>query len=442
MSNTALNPARLLAVQVLLRFEKKREKLSEINNELITHLKKAEDRRLLLQLTNGVLRNRTLLEWVVVRFVHGGFKKVPPAFSLILSAAAYEIFFIQNIPAFATVDQYAGLARRLVSSRQKQVNAVLRKVAALPSMPEPERPSPVNTGYLGLRYSFPNWLVERWVGFWGMEFTESLLNRLNQVPTFDIRVDGEVSRVETALENRGIGFQKSEYFENSLRIENLQNLLSLPEFGSGQITVQDESAQIPVRLLPDLQSGLILDACAAPGTKFRQLTLKYPRAVVIGLDNNLKRLKKLKAILTRQVSGQSRLVVADARHLPFRRQFDLVLVDAPCSGSGVVQKHPDIRWRRSLSEIGEFSRLQDEIMESVMAGLASGGTMVYSTCSIDPDENEQVIRTFLKRHPEMQIRPPAPEKIKATDEGFLRTFPHTDQMDGSFAAVLKKTSLS
>jgi len=442
MSKSQINPARLLAVQVLLRFEKHDEKLSDIINEVIGRLPGPEDRRLLLQLTNGVVRNRVLLEWVVVRFVHGGFKKVPPAFSLILVLAACERFFIGNIPVFATTDQYTSLAGRLVASRRKQVNAVLRKIAALPELPLPERPSLLTTEYLCLRYSFPAWLVERWIGFWGVEFTEALLNRFNQTPTFDLRIDGEMEAIEAVFNDQQIEYEKSVWFENSVRTDNLQKVLGLAEFKMGRIAVQDESAQFPVRLLPEMESGLILDTCAAPGTKYRQLSIKYPQAAIIGMDSSLERLKKLQSILIRQQAGKPMLVVADARNLPFRCQFDLILVDAPCSGTGVIQKHPDIRWRRSLSEIAGFSDLQSEIIEAVAGSLSSGGTMVYSTCSIDPEENERVIQKFIKTHPEIQVEPVNIEKTKATADGFLRTFPQRELMDGSFSAVLKKTTLS
>ena len=203
--------------------------------------------------------------------------------------------------------------------------------------------------------------------------------------------------------------------------------------------MQDESAHIPVELM-DIQDGdIVLDMCAAPGGKFIQILQKQKSIIAIAVDVDKSRLKRVKENLKRLNLTNGFLVVADGTYLPFKPVFNKILLDAPCSGLGVIRKHPDIKWRRSEAEIQSFTKIQSELIEKAGNHLIKNGHMVYSTCTIDIDEDEKITNTFIEKNSNnfKQITPPEFYNHLQKD-GHIRTYPDAQDMDGSYCAIIKK----
>ncbi|MEJ2545336.1 MAG: RsmB/NOP family class I SAM-dependent RNA methyltransferase, partial [Calditrichaceae bacterium] len=241
------------------------------------------------------------------------------------------------------------------------------------------------------------------------------------------------------LEQKDIKFQKSDLFENVFKIKDTQKLIHSGFLGDGLCSVQDDSAHIPVELL-DIQNGnTVLDMCAAPGGKFIQILQKEKSITAIAVDADKSRLKRVKENLNRLNLTHGFLVVADARQLPFKPIFDKILLDAPCSGLGVIRKHPDIKWRRNEAEIQSFIKIQTDLIKQAGMHLMKDGKLIYSTCSIDIDEDENITNAFIENNSNhfKQIAPPEFYK-HFQKKGHIRTFPDEKSMDGSYCAIIKK----
>ena len=431
-----------MAYAILLKFDRDKSRLDDLLDEVYANRYfNKDDRRLLKNLTSGVLRHLLYLDWMAARFYKGNYKKALPGNKIILRLAFYELLFIDHIPAYATLNEYVNMAKNKISPGfSRLVNGLLRNFLRQKTKPDPEREIGDLAQRISIAYSFPLWMVKRWIGYWGEEQTEQLCRSLNRLPQFDLVINEQKIRpsdLKQRLSEKNIAFRTSEHFKNMISTADIQAIREMGCFERGECRVQDESARIAVELLDVQKDDLVLDVCAAPGGKYTQILQAGGKAVAVDVDMN--RLKKVKQNTRRQGVGRGLFVCADARHLPFRQSFSKILVDAPCSGLGVIRKHPDIKWRRQLADVLEFSQIQQSILNQSSALLRAKGRLVYSTCTIDFAENEYVADEFLRQNPSFSLVSHIPAPYSAfKQEKYLRTFPHLHKTDGSFCAVFQK----
>jgi len=310
------------------------------------------------------------------------------------------------------------------------------------SLPDPVKRIKDDALQISAVYSFPLWLVKRWLSFWDAEEVRQLCAVLNTVPEFDLVINEtkiSVSDFKSLLTEKKIEYKESENFNNIITAVNIQAVRDNGWFEAGFCRVQDESATIPVSLLNIQPGDFVLDTCAAPGGKYLQMLSVGAGAAAV--DSELKRLKKVKANVQNNFGQKGIFVCADARNLPFKEGFNKILIDAPCSGLGVIRKHPDIKWRRDFRQIIEFSELQAGILQNAAGLLAEGGRLVYSTCTLDFMENENIVDMFLEKNKDDFKVMPVGEKFSEFRSGnYLRTVPHKSSMDGSFCVVLQRNA--
>jgi 16S rRNA (cytosine967-C5)-methyltransferase len=438
---------RITAYHILRQFEKSHGRLDVIEaDEIIKSALESNERRHIKNLTSGVLRHSSLLDWYASKLYKGYYPKLLTKIKIILRMGLYEINFMYHIPDHASVNEYVNLAKLRVNDRAgKLVNAILRSFLRQKSVLKKEKSANQKTD-ISTMFSFPKWLVRRWVDFWGISFTQELCKALNQVPEFDVRVNLqkiEIDKFVELLKINDIEFEQSKRFDNYFKIKQIGRIREAGLFEKGLCSVQDESAAIPPKLLQLKEDDTFLDVCAAPGGKFTQVLENTPDLkLAVAVDSDLSRLKRVKENMER-LGLMGSLVVADARNLPFKKKFKKILIDAPCSGQGVIGKHPDIKWRRTEKEVAEFSRLQFEIMKNIPGHLLKSGMMVYSTCSVDKNENHKVVKSLINS-PDLtlQIKSVSTSQVKniddLIDECFISTYPHKHTMDGSFSAILKR----
>ncbi len=445
MKNTTITTTRKIAYTVILKFEQNLSRLDDIlEGELARNNLSPRDRRFLKNLTSGVVRHWRLLDWTAEQLYHGRYNKLLLKNKVILQLALYEIKFLDHIPARATLDQYTALAKKKTGLRSAQMvngllHAYLRRVDEV--LPEKTIKNPAER--LGVQYSFPDWLIKRWLHLWGEQETEALCRSLNRPPLFELRVNTSkisVKKFTALLDKHNIVWQASDFFPELLQVENAQAVLAEKWLEKGWCSFQDESALLPVELLQINEGDTVLDMCAAPGGKYGRVLDRFGDKIFsVAVDMDVKRLKKVKQNAQRIAPGQGHFVAADGRRLPFKIKFTKILLDAPCSGLGVIRKHPDIKWRRTMRELDDFARLQEELLHTAGKYLQPGGRLVYSTCTIDPLENHNVAASFLEKHRKRFHLLNIPQKMQRfADKQYVQTFPHRHQTDGSFCAVFEK----
>jgi len=404
------------------------------------------DRRLAHEIAAGVLRRQRALDALLAPLVSREWSSVPARLQDILRMGAYQLQSLDRIPPHAAVATSVTLARELSGEWAAGfVNAVLRRLAvrgrsAQGLGPEGERitgdSSPVEgAAQLAERFSHPEWLVERWVARYGATDTTTLLTWNDTRPRLAVqpaRLDlgawiprwrSQGFTVEPAPVGAG-------WYVDARRPDQLDG------FTEGAFLVQDP-AQSMVAKFSGIDSGLVYDACAAPGGK--TLALSHQGACVIAGDRSRLRVQRIRQNLQRAGSGREYPVVADALRPPLR-QVDAVLLDAPCLGTGTFARHPDARWRVTPEALAELAGRQRAMLESVALLVRPGGMLVYATCSLEPEENECQVEAFLAGNPEFH-RAPNPE-IPADllgPRGDLAILPHRHQMDGAFAARLRRS---
>ena len=332
--------------------------------------------------------------------------------------------------------------RKLDKRNSAVVNGILRTYLREKGRYKPEKKFKFRETQLSVKYSFPEWMIKKWMDWFGEEETELLCQSFNERPEFDVRINTTKIAVDEflqILENNQVNYNKSEYFPAIVKITDVQKISQLKLFEKGYCSIQDESAYLVSELMNIQEGDLVLDACVALGGKFTAVMEKeFVNVTLIGTDIYKDRLSIVRQNCKRLGFEKYYLVQSDSIHPPFNQKFDKILIDAPCSGLGTIQKNPDIKWRRSQKEIKDFQQLQSDILSSVSKLVKQNGIIIYSTCTINREENEEVVERFLEENENYSLIPPDNSfKNFIKKENFLRTFPHIHKMDGSFAAILK-----
>ena len=404
------------------------------------------DNAFILELVYGTLRNRTLLDSVLDRFSEKPVQGTDAWTRNILRLGAYQLLFLDRVPASASVNTAVDLARRH-GKKHGYVNGLLRSLdRGRGTIPPPSGKDPVKR--LSALYSHPEWLVRRWTGRFGPETTEIVLAANNRpapliVRTNTLRTTRE--QLKASLERAGAALKETAYSPAGLELLSSPGLPALKAFQDGWFLVQDQAAQLVGLMLDPKPGETVLDACAAPGGKATHLAeLMQDRGTVIALESDRSRIGRI--IENSRRLGTTILQPVRGDAATYREgSFDRILIDAPCSGLGVLRRHPDGRWNKSERSIREKQALQKKVLENCSKLVKPGGVLVYATCTTEPEENEDVIRGFLAGHPGFALDDPRPflpgPAAKCIDpEGFFRTFPVEPEMDGFFGARVVRKS--
>jgi 16S rRNA (cytosine967-C5)-methyltransferase len=411
------------------------------------------DRAFISQLVQGALRWRARLDWVIRQTSDFSLKKISLPVLNLLRLALYQILFLDRVPESAAVNEAVKQAKKrhppyVVSF----VNAVLRKASRNKnqvSFPD-RRKNPVE--YLSVFYSYPEWLVRKWIREWGVDFAEALLEAQNRIPALTVRFNSlKVKRndlMHRLDKESGIKGKATPYSPQGIRLENFRGRVDQSRaFKDGLFQVQDEAAQLTSLLVSPLAGERVLDLCAGYGGKTTHLAeLMEDKGQVIALDMNRTRLVSLAANAARLGIKSAVAVAADASgelSSLFRVRFDRIVVDAPCSGLGVISRHPDGKWNKKEEDIPRLAQLQKAILTRGCSLLRRAGLLLYVTCTLSREENEEVVEACLAGNKTMVLvdlkdRAPLWARDLIDDRGFLRTFPHLHGMDGFFGALLRK----
>lgn len=421
------------------------------------------DPALATELAYGVVRRRGTLDWRLGAVLDKPLPRLPVLVQMLLRLGAYQILFLDRIPHSAAVNESVNLAkacgRLLGRDWSGFVNAVLRALIREPAPPWPSEPARA----FAARFSVPEWLGHRWIERMGAEKAERVGEQTCSIPPLTVRVNRlKTTRDEylAKLRQAGIGAQATVISPVGVIIQDSGPVARIPGFAEGLFYVEDEAAQLIPLVLSPQPGDIVLDACAAPGGKATHLAqLMGDQGAVYAVDRNGARLDLLQSNSARLGTKSVVPLVGDARRpstwLPavtiddrMRGQgapFDRILVDAPCSGMGVLRRHPEAKWRKDSAMFARHHRLQREILESVAACLRAGGVLVYSTCSTEPEENESVIEDFCRAHADFRresVAPWVPDRARSflTERGDLSTAVNSCSMDGFYAARLKKVA--
>jgi 16S rRNA (cytosine967-C5)-methyltransferase len=434
---------RAIVLDILYRFEKSKTRLDQLffENQELTQIDKWQY-RFVKNVVSGVVRHLLYLDWAAAAFYRGRYKKIQHMMKSVFRASLYEIIFMKTVPDYAAVNEYVHLTQKKIGTPQsKAVNATLRAYLRNPHYPASKLKKLDIPEWLSVQYSFPLWLVKRWLEIWGAEETEELLKSMNETPIFEARINLSKIKIEdfwNRAKDNEIQLKQSVLSPQIVKVEKTQNILNSDLIKEGFCSIQDESAYSVVNSMNIEKNDLILDMCAAPGGKYTQILERQKAKLAVAVDVDLNRLKKVKQNIKRLQLDGGQLVCCDAKYLPFKIKFSKILLDAPCSGLGVISKHPDIKWRRTLPEITAFSQLQQQLLENGSQYLASNGKIYYSTCTIDTLENEEVIKRFIENNPKFrQAKLNNPRQSALTGSSY-RFYPHKDKTDGGFLAVLEK----
>ncbi|PKN72093.1 MAG: 16S rRNA (cytosine(967)-C(5))-methyltransferase RsmB [Candidatus Cloacimonetes bacterium HGW-Cloacimonetes-3] len=400
-----------------------------------------EDVGLYYNLVKGVIKQRLKLDYILSNFTDAKkFTATDLKIKIILYTALYQILYLTSIPEHAAVYESVELAKTLFNPQIADfVNAVLRNYLRNPEVQYPSEP------YLRIAYehSFPPELIKQWIAFWGEEDTEYLALYFNENPELHIRVNSTATSPEklvTYFQKRDITITPSTASKMMFHTTKAMEVLDDVAFSEGYFSVQDTSAALVVELLAPKQEESVLDLFSAPGGKCTYISeLMANTGEVIAVDKIPNKMKLLKQAADRLQLTNINLVVNDAfKYGPVAPAFDRVLVDAPCSGWGVFSRKADLRWQVHQN-IPELLKIQEKALDYASNFVKIGGFMVYSTCTMNPQENEEQIVSFLARNKRFELVD-ASQTIPAqyTDNGYLKTVPFRHHMDGAFGAKLQR----
>ncbi len=436
-----------IAVKMLNRVERSDSYLDRV---LDAELRNAElndlDKGLLTELVHGVLRWQNKLDWVLNGFSHGNFQKSEVNLKNTLRVALYQILFLDRIPHAAAVNEAVELIKRVRGDKVAGlVNAVLRNIIRnIEGIRYPD-PNEDHVQYLSVMYSHPHWMVKRWYKRFGYEETQKLLVANNERPGLSLRINklkAQPGEFLTMLDQQHIPYTGSTHVDYFVKVKSLTRIGQMELFRRGFFTIQDESAILPCLMLAPQPGERVIDLCAAPGGKTTAMAeLMKNEGEIIAIDKYETKLSFVKAACDRLGLRNVKLMAIDASTLE-SEQADKVLLDAPCSGLGVLTKKPDIKWKRDITDVIKLAKMQTDLIENAARLVKPGGVLVYSTCTTEPEENQELVRQFLGRHPEFAIENASQFVTQAlvNDEGFVETLPQRHNMDGSFAVRFKKAS--
>ncbi|PSN18267.1 16S rRNA (cytosine(967)-C(5))-methyltransferase [filamentous cyanobacterium CCP5] len=450
-SPLADSPARQLAFEALQAIERGAYADVALHRGLRPRSLAGRDRALTTELVYGSVRRQRTLDALIDALGKKTARQQPMAVRLLLRLGLYQLRYLDSVPPSAAVNTTVDLAKANGQGRLSGVvNGILRQYLRRQSQGDDPLQLPADPARaIGIRHSFPDWIVQLWQEQIGLDETAALCDWFNRTPYLDLRVNPlqtNMTEVESAFEAHGIPWESIPHVPQGLRLlEHVGDLSKLPGYAEGWWSVQDASAQL-VAYLADPQPGqVIIDACAAPGGKATHLAERMgDRGTIWACDLPGKR-KSVSPRLQKVIENAQRLGLhsikpspGDSRDRPeLYGLADRVLIDAPCSGLGTLHRHADARWRQSPASVAQLTQLQGDLLRSTAEWLKPDGRLIYATCTLNPPENQSVIQDFLAEHSDWRILPP-PAALQpfADDGGWIEIWPHRHEMDGFFMVAL------
>lgn len=432
------------ALSILLAIDKNQAYSNLLLHQTIERYKlEAKDRGLLTELTYGTLQHKMTLDYYLEPFIRG---KVDHWVRWLLRLSLYQMHYLTRIPPHAAVNEAVEIAkRRGHQGIASMVNGILRTILRQGVRSVEEIQNPIER--LSIATSHPQWLVARWVEDYGYDITRDMLEENNIPPVQTVRVNTTKTNVEeviASLKADGMIAEQSDLIPECIHLTNGQAART-KAFKEGLITIQDESSMLPAYALHPQPGWRVLDMCAAPGGKTTHIAEKmnndgsilatdiHPHKLDL-IDGNTARLG-LDIVQTAPIDGRK------AAEFLQPESFDAVLVDAPCSGLGVMRRKPDIKYTKREEDLENLQTIQLALLDAAVKVLKSGGRLVYSTCTVDKQENQGTVQAFLQQHPEMKAQQleSLPTKLaEKQDDGMLQVFPQDFGSDGFFVAAFKK----
>ena len=438
--------ARELALQLLAAIESRNAYSDRLlESRLRDAALSPRDAALVTTLVQGTLRHRALLDHHLSAFLGPRWEGIPLWIRQALRIGALQILTLTRVPDSAAVDESVELAKKYGHpGTAGLVNAVLRRLAKGERAPLPD-PATDPAAYLAVAHSHPRWLVDRWLTRYGFDETEQLLAAGNAEPRVSVRANAHriaPAALADALRAEGASPEPAPNGGPVLLVAPGYVAARSPLFRDGLLSLQDEAEAAVAGLLGAMPGERALDLCAAPGGKASQIAEAVaPSGFVVAMERHGSRAKALRSNLVERLRlPRAWTVCGDGLAPPLRGGFARVLVDAPCSGLGVLRRRADARWRKEAGAIAQMAAIQGPLLESAAALVKAGGVMVYSVCSLEPEETDAIVEAFLSRHSEFMLddaRPFLPPPFRG-DGPCFRALPHRHGTDGVFAARLTR----
>ncbi|MGH7797146.1 MAG: 16S rRNA (cytosine(967)-C(5))-methyltransferase RsmB [Candidatus Binatia bacterium] len=443
---------RRLAAEILLKVEIRKAYADILLDRTLRTAELDErDRALLTELTYGTLRWRGTIDDRLSRHLRRPLAQTDALIRNLLRLTGYQLLYLDRIPGYAAVNEAVELAKRHRGQRAAGfVNAVLRSLIG-EARENIANASDMSAASLAVRYSHPEWLVQRWLDEFGPDQAQALMRANNEKTPVTLRVNSlKCTRDDLSdrLLRDGIQATPTPWSPQGVLLPSAGAVENLPGFGEGLFQIQGEASQLVSYLLSPLAGERILDACAAPGGKTTHIAeLMKDSGELVALDTSARGIEKIRQNMQRLGLNSVRVLRADAGEQfaeSIAGPYDRLLVDAPCSGLGTLRAHPEIKWHRDENDIRRLSALQLKILHRVAGYLKAGGILVYSTCTLTRDENEQTVNNFLAAHPEFELQDGArylPQQARhMVMREYFQALPQRDNTDGFFAARLRKVS--
>ena len=395
------------------------------------------------RLSYGVVQNKMLLDYYISCYCTQKAEKLEPVIRNILRIGGYQILFMDKIPHRAAVNEAVEQTKK--NKREKaagMVNAVLRKFVAN-WMNMPALPNGSTAEYLSVRYSHPLWLVKRLMNLLGAEETEAFLQQNNEIVPTTIQVNPlktTAEELEAELTQSGVSVEKHPWLSGCFEVSGTGDLENLPAFTEGRFMVQDAAARLVANIAQPAEDAKVLDMCAAPGGKSFALAFDMgDKGQIVSCDVHPHKLKLLESGAQRLGINNLRAVLADGteHHAAWEQAADLVVADVPCSGLGIIRKKPDIRYKKP-EELAKLPALQMKILENAATYVRPGGTLIYSTCTILPEENEGVTEAFLANHIDFTLEEFVLPLPIGNSKGHLTLWPQRFGTDGFYICRMRR----
>lgn len=434
------NNARQLAYDVLIDIQQNGAYANlALDKALLRSKLNKSDRRLATELVYGCTKMQLHLDQIIKAYCD--LKKVDKRTLQLLRMAVYQMTYLEKIPDHAIINETVELSKKVGLHSDKFINAVLRSMLrGEKTVKWPDKRKQRNQ-YIAKWYSFPQWLIDGWVKEYGFADTEKLCEYFNNPAQTWIRVNtlkASAEEIKSVLEYLNIDFVQHPALPEAFCLKSLQKIKQSSLFKQGKIIVQDLSAMLPALVLNPSQGMQVLDMCAAPGGKTTYLSaIMNNSGSIMACDLHPHRVELIEHNVKRLGVENVRCYAGDATALPddCYVRFDAILLDAPCSGLGVLNRRADLRWRIRKSSLPEIEQLQEQLLDAACHYLKPQGTLVYSTCTLNKNENEYQIERFLEKHPNFECVPF--ECLGETCESGQKTiYPYIDQTDGFFIAKL------
>lgn len=403
-----------------------------------------QDRRFITELVYGTLKSINTLDWMLGHFIDRRIDKIPPVIRNILRMGMYQIFFLTKVPISATCNESVNLAKKYGHAGTiKFVNAVLRNAGRNQDKiiyPDKEL-HPIQ--YCSLKYFHPEWMIKRWIERLGFEATEALCCYNNTTPPLSLRTNtlkNSREQLLVILNKEQVDCSPSHWTPEGIVCRSFPSLNKLCSLQQGLFQVQDESSMLVAHVLDPKPGEFIIDACSAPGGKSTHIAaLMKNTGKIIATDVHQHKLNLINENCQRLGISIIETQCQDATmlHHQYSVAADRVLVDAPCSGMGTLRRKADSRWRKTEEMLSDLPKLQYDILHSASLCVKPGGVLIYSTCTTEPEENQEVLNHFLNNHQEFHLQTAGSFLPSLKEEKTIQLWPHIDHVDGFFIARMQ-----